>query len=198
MSRSYTSSRLRCSIAKKQKRPSCSSRHSAANAGVRRGHDAEPGAGALFEIDRQSARPALRRKSPAKFYSITQPHWRRRSKRPRPGVCTVHFTSPKNCRENIDRVVRQLAQLQLTAQAGLAATPDLSFLAACLAQPVLQIDDPQNFLAPLPIEILRYLPNCVALCERRTISLGHRGALLFIPCVQVSQGAHKYDASISK
>ena len=71
----------------------------------------------------------------------------------------MHFTSSKNCRENIERVVRQLAQLQLTAQAGLAATPDLSFLAACLARPVLQIDDPKNFLAPLPIETLRYLPQ---------------------------------------
>jgi len=76
-----------------------------------------------------------------------------------PGVCTVHFTSSKNCRENIERVVRQLAQLQLTAQAGLAATPDLSFLAACLARPVLQIDDSKNFLAPLSIETLRYLPQ---------------------------------------
>jgi len=47
--------------------------------------------------------------------------------------------------------------LQLSAQAGLAATPDLSFLAASLARPVLQIDDPQKFLAPLPIETLRYL-----------------------------------------
>ncbi len=71
-----------------------------------------------------------------------------------PGVCTVHFTSGKNCRENVERVVRQLAELQLSAQAGLAATPDLSFLAACLARPVLQIDDPQKFLAPLPIETL--------------------------------------------
>jgi protein ImuB len=76
-----------------------------------------------------------------------------------PGVCTVHFTSLKNCRESVARVVRQLAQLQLTAQAGLAATPDLSFLAACLARPILQIDDPQKFLAPLPIEMLRYLPR---------------------------------------
>ncbi len=76
-----------------------------------------------------------------------------------PGVCTVHFTSSKNCRENVEQVVRQLAQLHLTAQAGLAATPDLSFLAAVLAQPVLQIDDPENFLAPLPIETLRYLPH---------------------------------------
>jgi protein ImuB len=74
-----------------------------------------------------------------------------------PGVCTVHFTSTKNCRDNVERVVRQLAQLQLTAQAGLAATPDLSFLAARLARPVLQIDDPKKFLGALPIETLRHL-----------------------------------------
>ena len=76
-----------------------------------------------------------------------------------PGICTVNFSSTKNCRENVEAVVRQLAQLQLTAQAGLAATPDLAFLVACLARPVVQIDDPKNFLAPLPIEMLRNLPH---------------------------------------
>ena len=74
-----------------------------------------------------------------------------------PGVCTVHFTSRKNCRENIERVVRQLHELQLTAQAGIAATPDLSFLAACLARPVLQVDEAEDFLASLPIETLQRL-----------------------------------------
>ena len=74
-----------------------------------------------------------------------------------PGVCTVHLTSRKNCRENIERVVRQLRELQLTAQAGIAATPDLSFLAACLARPVLQVDEAEDFLAPLPIETLQRL-----------------------------------------
>ncbi len=71
-----------------------------------------------------------------------------------PGIVTVHFTSRKNCRESAERVVRQLAELQLTAQAGLAATPDLSFLAACLARPVLQIENAKEFLAPLPLETL--------------------------------------------
>ncbi len=71
-----------------------------------------------------------------------------------PGLCTVHFTSTKNCRDDVERIVRQLAQLHLSAQAGLAATPDLSFLAAVLARPVWQIDDSKNFLAPLPIETL--------------------------------------------
>jgi len=76
-----------------------------------------------------------------------------------PGLCTVRFTSRKNCRENVERVVRQLAHLQLQAQAGLAATPDLSFLVACLARPVLQIDHAESFLGPLPIETLCHLPN---------------------------------------
>ena len=71
-----------------------------------------------------------------------------------PGICTVHFTATKNCREKIEPVIAQLGQLRLTAQAGIAATPDLSFLAAFLAHPVLQIDDPKKFLAPLPIETL--------------------------------------------
>jgi nucleotidyltransferase/DNA polymerase involved in DNA repair len=74
-----------------------------------------------------------------------------------PGICTVHFTSKKNCRENVEGVVRKLAELQLLAQAGLAATPDLSFLAACLAHPILEIENPEEFLAPLPIETLEKL-----------------------------------------
>lgn len=76
-----------------------------------------------------------------------------------PGICTVHFTAGKNRRENVSRVVRQLAALGLRAQGGLAATPDLSFLAAYLAQPVLEIDDPEEFLGPLPLEILSQLAS---------------------------------------
>jgi hypothetical protein len=74
-----------------------------------------------------------------------------------PGVCTMRLVSRKDCRENVERVVRQLADLELRAQAGLAATPDLSFLAACLARPVLQINESEEFLAPLPLETLFHL-----------------------------------------
>ena len=87
-----------------------------------------------------------------------------------PGVCTVHFSSLKNYRAEIERVVRQLAELHLRAQVGLAATPDLSFLAACLAQPILQIDDPQNFLAPLPLETLLHLVPAEKTCHRSVVS----------------------------
>ena len=71
-----------------------------------------------------------------------------------PGFCTIQFTSDKNLIEKLSQVIEQLAQLQLIAQAGIAATPDLSFLAAHLARPVLQIDEAKTFLSPLPIETL--------------------------------------------
>jgi nucleotidyltransferase/DNA polymerase involved in DNA repair len=86
-----------------------------------------------------------------------------------PGVCTVHFSSGKNCRAHVERVVRQLAHLHLSAQVGLATTPDLSFLAACLARPILQVDDTRNFLAPLPIETLLQLLPVDKICLRSAV-----------------------------
>ncbi len=71
-----------------------------------------------------------------------------------PGICTVQFTDTKNALRNVTRVVEQLHDSNVIAQAGIAPTPDASLLAAHLAQPVLQIDDVQDFLAPLPIETL--------------------------------------------
>jgi len=54
----------------------------------------------------------------------------------------------------LSRVIEQLANCEISAQAGIAHLPDASYLAAHLAQPVLQIDDTKKFLAPLPIETL--------------------------------------------
>ena len=71
-----------------------------------------------------------------------------------PGVCTVQFTDPKNILRNVERVIAQLDEAGITGQAGIAPTPDASFLAAHLAKPVLQVDDAKDFLAPLPIETL--------------------------------------------
>ena len=71
-----------------------------------------------------------------------------------PGVCTVQFTDAKQVRRAVERVIDQLHDLNISAQAGIAPTPDASFLAAHLAQPVLQIDNAKDFLAPLPIETL--------------------------------------------
>lgn len=70
------------------------------------------------------------------------------------GVCTVQFTDTKHVTREVERVIAQLQDTGITAQAGIAPTPDASFLAAHLASPVLQIDDAKDFLAPLPIETL--------------------------------------------
>ena len=71
-----------------------------------------------------------------------------------PGVCTVQFTDTKHVAREVERVIAQLEDIGITAQAGIARTPDASFLAAHLASPVLEIGDAKDFLAPLPIETL--------------------------------------------
>jgi nucleotidyltransferase/DNA polymerase involved in DNA repair len=71
-----------------------------------------------------------------------------------PGVWTVQFTRVDNLFEKVTSIVRRLGALEIAAQAGIAPTPDMSFLAANLAQPVLEISRPEKFLAPLPIDIL--------------------------------------------
>jgi impB/mucB/samB family len=95
-----------------------------------------------------------------------------------PGICTVQFTKwhrppadnqlarhgesvpPYGGRtgtpsyQNVLSVIEQLAECEIRAQAGIAITPDTSFLAAHLARPVLPIEKVKEFLAPLPIETL--------------------------------------------
>jgi len=71
-----------------------------------------------------------------------------------PGISTVQFTDTRNIAAKVSRVVAQLADSEIAAQAGIAPTPDASFLAAHLARPVLQIDNASKFLAALPIEVL--------------------------------------------
>jgi protein ImuB len=70
-----------------------------------------------------------------------------------PGICTVQFTDQRHLKTKILRVIEQLTEYKLRAQAGIAPTPDISFLAAHLARPVLQIANGKEFLAPLPIEV---------------------------------------------
>jgi nucleotidyltransferase/DNA polymerase involved in DNA repair len=70
------------------------------------------------------------------------------------GIATVQFTHQKNLAQNVTRVIEQLADAEVIAQAGIAPTSDASFLAAHLATPVLEIRDAREFLAALPIEVL--------------------------------------------
>jgi protein ImuB len=75
-----------------------------------------------------------------------------------PGVCMIQFTDHRHLQAKVVRVIEQLAKCEILAQAGIAATPDTSFLAAHLARPVLQIGNAKEFLAPLPIEVLETVP----------------------------------------
>ena len=76
-----------------------------------------------------------------------------------PGVSTIQFRDCRNLSEKMYRIIKQLRQCEIRAQAAIAPTPDTSFLAAHLAQPVLQIDNAKQFLAPLPIETLAVRGN---------------------------------------
>ncbi len=71
-----------------------------------------------------------------------------------PGVCTIQFTDNRDLNPKVSRVIAQLAEYEITAQAGIASTPDASLLVAHLAHSVLQIEHAKEFLAPLRIETL--------------------------------------------
>jgi len=71
-----------------------------------------------------------------------------------PAICTVQFTDHRHLKPKVAHVIEQLGECEICAKAGIAPTPDTSFLAAHLARPVLQIENAKEFLAPLAIETL--------------------------------------------
>ena len=71
-----------------------------------------------------------------------------------PGICTIQFTDNRDLSAKVSRVIAQLTECEITAQAGIAPTPDTSLLIAHLARPVLEINDAKEFLAPLRIDTL--------------------------------------------
>src|SRR5438034_4525354 len=77
------------------------------------------------------------------------------------GICTVQFIDNRNLTwhsepvlRRISRVIQQLAECEIRAQAAIAPTADTSFLAAHLARPVLQVENAKEFLGTLSIETL--------------------------------------------
>lgn len=70
-----------------------------------------------------------------------------------PGLCTVnlHGTRAPDLPALGGSAVAALAALRLQGQAGIGANPDLAFLAARRARPVLAVDSPSAFLAQLPL-----------------------------------------------
>lgn len=71
-----------------------------------------------------------------------------------PGVCTVEFKQSIGLQEKLGNTIAALARCDLVARAGIAENADASFLAAHLAQSVLEIESASEFFAPLPIETL--------------------------------------------
>ena len=70
------------------------------------------------------------------------------------GSCTIQFTDNRQLIAKMSRVLAKLDKCEIRAHIGIASLPDTSLLAAHLARPILQIDEPKKFLAPLPIETL--------------------------------------------
>jgi protein ImuB len=71
-----------------------------------------------------------------------------------PGISTIQFTNYRDLTAKVSRVIKQLADCEIIAQAGIAPTPDTSLLIAHLARSVLQVENPKEFLGPLPIATL--------------------------------------------
>src|SRR5438045_6548304 len=71
-----------------------------------------------------------------------------------PGVCMVQFTDNRQLIAKASRVLAKLEKCEVRAHNGIASLRDTSLLAAHLARPLLQIDEPRKFFAPLPIETL--------------------------------------------
>jgi len=73
-----------------------------------------------------------------------------------PGVCTVQFTDNRQLIAKASRVLGKLENCEIRAHIGIASLPDSSLLAAHLARPILQMDEPKKFLASLPFETLAF------------------------------------------
>ena len=80
------------------------------------------------------------------------------------GFCTVNLrgTREMDLPALGSRVVSALAPLHLRAQVGIAANPDLAFIAARHARPVLVVNTPQAFLADLALHELNPAPDLLA------------------------------------
>ena len=80
------------------------------------------------------------------------------------GFCTVNLRASreKDWQALGARIVANLAALSLRGQIGIAANPDLAFIAARHARPVLTVQTPQAFLANLALHELNPPPELLA------------------------------------
>ena len=80
------------------------------------------------------------------------------------GYCTANLRGARehDWRKLGERVIASLASLRLNAQAGFAKNPDLAFIAARHARPVLVVQTPQTFLANLALHELSPSPELLS------------------------------------
>ena len=83
------------------------------------------------------------------------------------GYCTVnlHASRDRDWPALAARVVASLEMLRLSAQCGVGPNPDLAFLAARHARPVLVVQSPTAFLADLAIQELEPSPELLAVLK---------------------------------
>ena len=125
----------------------------AADVGVRRGMTPSQGLARSLELRikvRNAAQEKILQEILLHFAATLAPYVEATG----PGLATVQFTDPRNIGRKMANVVACLAASEITGQAGIAPTPDASFLAAHLAEPVLEITEAREFLSALPIEVL--------------------------------------------
>ena len=70
------------------------------------------------------------------------------------GVWTIQFTRFHRLSDKMSSVLASLTSCGIIAQAGIAPTPDMSFIAANLATPLLEVHEVEKFLGPLPVDVL--------------------------------------------
>ena len=104
-----------------------------------------------------------------------------------PGVVTVELPSERSFTEAefLERCVHPLSNLGLVSQVGVGNTPDLAFLAARFAQPVLLMESTPNFPASLPVQGLK--PSAELGSVLNSWGIRTIGQFLALPLTELSE-----------
>ncbi len=84
------------------------------------------------------------------------------------GICTLDLKNLNNAGDKIwaEKIIAQLALLNLRAQLGIAETPDLALQAARIARPFFLVENAREFISSLPVEIIDPPPGVLNILNR--------------------------------